>query len=86
MNSFDIAKALVGSSSRTSNTASHKASQTTTIFGTATSDSEDGKVRVLFDGDSTGTDEDGSIEVSTTFSIKEGDTVRLYGYAFEYFK
>ena len=76
MNSFEIAKALIGSSSsRSGNTASHKASQTTTIFGTATSDSEDGKVRVLFDGDSTGTDEDGSIEVSTTFSIKEGDTV-----------
>lgn len=76
MNSFEMAKALINSSSsRSGNTASHKASQTTTIFGTATSDSEDGKVRVLFDGDSTGTDEDGSIEVSTTFSIKEGDTV-----------
>ena len=50
MNSFEIAKALINSSSsRSGNTASHKASQTTTIFGTATSDSEDGKVRVFMD-------------------------------------
>lgn len=76
MNSFDIAKALVGSSSSSYGTNStHKASQTTTIFGTATSDSENGKVRVLFDGDSTGDAEDGSIEVSTTFFVNEGDTV-----------
>ena len=49
--------------------------QTTTAYGTATSDSENGLVMVDMGGDTVSPDDDQSIECETTFKVYKGDEV-----------
>lgn len=71
MDGFDLAKSLLNvKRGETSGS-----SQTKTIIGTATSDSEDGIVLVDFGGDSVSYSDEQSVEVSTTQPIKKGDSV-----------
>lgn len=74
MDNLEIAKALFGNSGG-SGTGSKSGGQTTTAYGIAVSDSADGIVRVNLGGDTVSTDDDQTIEVETTFFVKEGDEV-----------
>ena len=74
MDNLEIAKALFGNSGG-SGTGSKSGGQTTTTYGIATSDSENGIVRVNLGGDTVSQDDDQTIEVDTTFAVFEGDEV-----------
>ena len=71
MDNLEIAKALFGQKQQTVSSSG----QTTTAYGVAVSDSADGIVRVNLGGDTVSTDDDQTIEVETTFFVKEGDEV-----------
>ena len=71
MDNLEIAKALFGQKPQTASSGG----QTTTAYGIAVSDSADGIVRVNLGGDTVSTDDDQTIEVETTFFVKEGDEV-----------
>ena len=49
--------------------------QTTTAYGVATSDSENGLVMIDFGGDTVSPDDDQSIECETTFKVYTDDEV-----------
>lgn len=71
MDNFDIARSLLNvKSAETSGS-----SQTRTITGVATSDSEDGTVMIDFGGESLSYSEEQSVEVATTQPVSKGDTV-----------
>lgn len=74
MDNLEIAKALFGNSGG-SGTGSKSGGQTTTAYGIATSDSENGLVRVNLGGETTSLDDDQTLEVETTFAVFEGDEV-----------
>ena len=71
MDNLQIAKALFSQTQTTK----QNGNQTTTAYGVATSDSADGIVMVNLGGDTVSTDDDQTIEVETTFFVKEGDEV-----------
>ena len=71
MDKLEIAKALLTSQDPSFS----KGGQTMTAYGIAMSDSADGLVMVNFGGDTVSPDDDQSIEVETTFSVREGDEV-----------
>ena len=68
MNNLDMAGALM-------NTQQGNPGQTTTVYGTASSDSAEGLVMVDLGGDTVSPDDDQSIECETTFKVYEGDEV-----------
>ena len=70
MDNLDIAKALFSN-----NKSKTVVNQTTTGYGVATTDSEKGVVRVNLGGDTVDPDDDQSVEIETTFAVKEGDEV-----------
>jgi len=76
MDSLERASALLNikrmEKSNTSNP-----TQTTTISGTAASDSAEGKVTVNLGGDSVTYDDVQEIEVNTSINVKKGDKVRI---------
>ena len=57
------------------NTQQGNPGQTTTVYGTASSDSAEGLVMVDLGGDTVSPDDDQSIECETTFKVYEGDEV-----------
>lgn len=69
MDRLEMAKALMDAPKAT------EPGQTVLAYGTATADSADGLVMVNFGGDTVSPDDDQSIEVETTFSVREGDEV-----------
>lgn len=68
MNNLDMASALMG-------TPRSNPGQTTTVYGTASSDSANGLVLIDLGGDTVSPDDDQSIECETTFKVYEGDEV-----------
>ncbi len=68
MNNLDMAEALMS-------TQQGNPGQTTTVYGTASSDSLEGLVMVDLGGDTVSPDDDQSIECETTFKVYEGDEV-----------
>ena len=75
MDDFELASALTGATrAEKSNT---KPTQTTTISGIATSDSNNGLVSVNLGGDSVTYDGKQDITISTSVSVKKGDHVRI---------
>lgn len=68
MNNLDMAGALIS-------TQQSNPGQTTTVYGTASSDSAEGLVWVDLGGDTVSPDDDQSIECETTFKVYEGDEV-----------
>ena len=68
MNNLDMARSLMGSKR-------NNPGQTTTAYGRATSDSENGFVMVDMGGDTVSPDDDQSIECETTFKVYTGDEV-----------
>lgn len=71
MDSFDLAKTLLNVKSGETN----GSSQTKTIVGVATSDSEEGVVSIDFGGDSASYSGEQSVEIATTQPVKKGDNV-----------
>ena len=79
MSEIDLANSLFGSK-RLEGSTHH--SSTSTLTGTAVSDSADGKVKVVIDGDSSASMPDGSdggsvIELATSPAVREGDSVLI---------
>lgn len=79
MSEIDLANSLFGSK-RLEGSTHH--STTSTLTGTAVSDSADGKVKVVIDGDSSASMPDGSdggsvIELATSPAVQEGDSVLI---------
>ena len=70
MDNLEIAKALFGTKPQQPN-----GGQTTTTYGVAVSDSENGIVRVNLGGDTVSVDDDQTVEIETTFAVFEGDEV-----------
>lgn len=68
MNDLDMAAALMG-------TPRSNPGQTTTVYGVASSDSQNGLVLIDLGGDTVSPDDDQSIECETTFKVYEGDEV-----------
>lgn len=71
MDTLEMARALFGNNAQTA----QNGGQTTTTYGIAVSDSVDGIVQVNLGGDTASEDDDQTIEVETTFFVKEGDEV-----------
>ena len=71
MDTLEMAHALFGNNAATS----PNGGQTTTTYGVAVSDSVDGIVQVNLGGETVSEDDDQTIEVETTFFVKEGDEV-----------
>ncbi len=69
MDKLEMAKALLGTTGNVRN------GQTTTTQGVATVDSTRGVVRVNLGGDTVSNDDDQTVEIETTFAVKEGDEV-----------
>ncbi len=69
MDKLEMAKALLGTTGNVRN------GQTTTTQGVATVDSTKGVVRVNLGGDTVSNDDDQTVEIETTFAVKEGDEV-----------
>lgn len=79
MDEYDLANNLFGSSRLESDAS---ATSTETVLGTAVSDSADGIVSVVLEGDVTAIDANGSegdnvIEMETSPAVKKGDTVLI---------
>lgn len=70
MDNLEIAKALFGTKPQQPN-----GGQTTTTYGIAVGDSENGLVRVNLGGDTVSADDEQTVEIETTFAVKEGDAV-----------
>lgn len=70
MDKLELSRALFGG-----NSAITSQGQTTTTYGIATGNSEDGSVVVDFGGDTVNENGDQSVKVETTFPVKEGDPV-----------
>lgn len=70
MDNLEIAKALFGTKPQQPN-----GGQTTTTYGIAVGDSENGLVRVNLGGDTVSADDEQTVEIETTFAVKEGDSV-----------
>lgn len=75
MDSFELAKILLGKKSNEGT--NEKAKSTVMATGTATSDSSNGKVMVDMGGDTISYDDGQSVEIDTNISVKTGDIVQI---------
>lgn len=75
MDSFELAKILLGKKSNEGT--NEKAKSTVMATGTATSDSLNGKVMVDMGGDTISYDDGQSVEIDTNISVKTGDIVQI---------
>lgn len=75
MDSFELAKILLGKKSNEGT--NEKAKSTVMATGTATSDSSNGKVMVDMGGDTISYDDSQSVEMDTNVSVKTGDIVQI---------
>lgn len=75
MDSFELAKILLGKKSNEGT--NEKAKSTVMATGTATSDSSNGKVMVDMGGDTISYDDAQSVEIDTNISVKTGDIVQI---------
>lgn len=80
---FDLAASLFGSKRLEASNERRSASATSTVYGTAVSDSADGSVQVVLDNGSVsaampdGTEGDNVLTLATSPAVKEGDTVLI---------
>lgn len=80
---FDLAASLFGSKRLEASNERRRASETSTVYGTAVSDSADGSVQVVLDNGSVsaampdGTEGDNVLTLATSPAVKEGDTVLI---------
>lgn len=75
MDSFELAKILLGKKSNEGT--NEKSKSTVMATGTATSDSSNGKVMVDMGGDTISYDDGQSVEIDTNISVKTGDIVQI---------
>lgn len=75
MDSFELAKILLGKKSNEGT--NEKAKTSVMATGTATSDSSNGKVMVDMGGDTISYDDGQSVEMDTNISVKTGDIVQI---------
>ena len=75
MDSFELAKILLGKKSNEGT--NEKAKSTVMATGTATSDSSNGKVMVDMGGDTISYDDGQSVEIDTNVLVKTGDIVQI---------